>query len=187
MYDRIVLTYNTYETKEFGYTKTHVVIREMYMEDTAKHLEGTVDNKAGYQSQYAADRAARRFEAMLKHGHEVYFDHAHSGLEVHLLWQHYDRDEQGRQMYCDVSFENLGRGFRQIEEGMRFLRKIGRRIEKGRYGEVRGGVGSHTFSSPCDVLEALGRMRKSVQVQYDRGLEGWISTGAKILRVVEAA
>lgn len=187
MRDKIQLTYETYETSEHGFTQTHVVVREMYVEDTRRHLEGTVDNKAGYQSQHYADQAARRFEAMLEQGHEVYFDHAFSSLEVHLRWQHYDKDEEGRQMYCEVCFENLGRSFRQIEDAMKFLRKIGRRIEKARYGEARGPVGSHTFKTPDDVLAVLARMKTSVQIRRDRGLEAWVATDAKVLHKLEEA
>lgn len=177
------LTYATYETHEHGYTKTHVVVREMYKEETAEALEGTVDNKAGYGTEQAAVLQGHRFQAVLDAGHETHYSSTCMGLDVHLVWQHYQKDEDGTQLYCDVSYQHLGRSFNRIQEAMRFLQNVGRSIERAkaaRHNEnatFQSGVrkvANHTFDRPEDLLAALRRMKKSVQVTHDRALETWV-------------
>jgi len=190
MFNKTRLTYSTYTTASHGYTQTHVVIREMYEEDTLKHLEDTVDNKAGYTTMAYAEAAGRRYQAMLDMGHEVHYSTSTYGLEIHLRWQHYELEADGTQTYCDAAYDSLGRTFGQIEEGMRFLRKIGRAIEKTKAtrrnqeatfkSDVRA-VSSHTFDRPEDMLAALARMKKSAQVQLDRSTEAWVLTEAKVV------
>lgn len=170
MYDKTQLTYETYQTHSHGYGQTHVVVREMYVEDTAAHLEGTVDNKAGYGTVSAAEQQGRRFRAMLEAGHEVHFDHTTCGLVVHLRWQHYEVVD-GRQTYCSVTYEDMGRSFGQHEKAMKFLRELGRRVQKTR-GQHRGHVTDHDFSTPQVVLEVLASMRKMTAVRRD--FDAWV-------------
>jgi hypothetical protein len=179
MYDKTQITYETYQSESHGYRFTHVVIREMYVEDTAAHLEGTVDNKSGYGSMAYAEQAGRRFGAMLDGGHTSYFDHTTSGLHVHLKWQHFEFVD-GEQTYCSVAYEELGRSFGQIEKAMRFLRTLGRRVEKDTCGEARGRVTDHSLSRPEDVLRVLARMKKTAQVRFDRAFEAWVLTDVKL-------
>lgn len=196
MYNNTQLTYQTYETESHGYRMTHVVIREMYREDTEKHLEGTVDNKAGYGTPEAAVLMGRRYQAMLDAGHPVHFDCTTSGLNIHLRWQHFEKDADGTQQYCDVAYEDLGRSLGQIKEAMKFLQKIGRSIEKikaarrnekATFKSDPRDVSNHTFDRPEDVMLALGRMRKTAQVRYDRALEATVLTDTELVGAGKAA
>jgi hypothetical protein len=193
MYDKTALTYETYETEIHGYRMTHVVVRRMYQEDVAVHLAGTVDNKAGYGTLEAAKQQARRFQSMLDASHTTYFDPTLSGLQVHLRWQHYHGSD-GTLDYCEPVYQDLGRALGQIEEGIKFLKDIGRRIEKIRAkrrseespypSDVRP-VSNHTFSRPQDLLEALARMKGTLQVRRD--FDGWVLTDVKMLGPARAA
>lgn len=187
MYDKTQLTYETYQSEAHGYQFTHVVVRDMYVEDVEEHLERTVDNKAGYGTMAIAEKEGRRFQAMLDAGHDRYFEHKTYGRTIHLKWQHYERDEDGRQRYCSVAYEDLGRSFGQIENAMRFLRVVGRRVQKDWGGDPRGTVTDHNFKTPQEVLRVLARMKKTAQVRYDRGLETYVLTDVKLVPGREAA
>jgi hypothetical protein len=192
MYDKTALTYETYETETHGYRMTHVVVRRMYQEDVAVHLAGTVDNKAGYGTLEAAKQQARRFQSMLDANHTTYFDTTLSGLQVHVRWQHYYGSD-GILDYCEPAYEDLGRSLSQIEEGLKFLKDIGRRIEKIRakrsektpYPHHLQPVSNHTFSCPQEMLEALAHMKETMQVRRD--FDGWVLTDVKMLGPARAA
>jgi hypothetical protein len=185
MYDKTTLTFETYETESHGYRQTHVVIRRMYLEDTASHLEGAIDNKAGYGTLEAAKGQELRFRRMLEAGHRSFFDSCTSGLLVHVRWQHY-RGSDGTLDYCEPAYDELGRTLGQIEEGLRFLKMIGRKIERAKArrrselamhpSDVRP-VSNHTFGCPEDLLEALGRAKGFVQIRRD--FDGWVLTEVK--------
>jgi hypothetical protein len=173
MYDKTQITFEVFKSLRHGYEHTHLVIREMYVEDTATHLEGTVDNKAGYGSPAYAQAAARKFQSLLDAGHTQYFDHTSSGLVPHLRWQHFEIVE-GKRTYCAVAYDDLGRSFGQIEKALGFLRKLARRIEKVRYGEIRGSNTDNFLSDPEEVLSVLGRMKKATKVRLDSTSNLWV-------------
>lgn len=186
--NKTALTYETYRTQTHGYDHTHVVVRLMYVEDTAERLEGTVDNKDGYGSPEAAARMGETLQAMLDAGHKVHFEPTIRGLHVHVRWQHYYGG--GELDYCEPAYEDLGRSLGQIDEGMKFLKKIGRRIEKARatrrdreavYKSGPRPVSNHTFSRPEDFLAALARMKESFEVRRDPAYHAWVLTDAKKL------
>jgi hypothetical protein len=193
MYNKTAITYETFETESHGYRQTHVVIRRMYLEDTAAHLEGAIDNKAGYGTIEAAKQQERRFRQMLEAGHTTFFDSCTSGLVVHVRWQHYLRSD-GTLDYCEPAYDDLGRSLGLIEEGLKFLKTIGRKIERAKAkrrsekapcpSDVRP-VSNHTFACPEDLLEALGRTKDFVQIRRD--FDGWVLTDVKQLGPARAA
>ena len=182
------ITYTIDGYERHGYKFTRVTVRRMREEKVAELLEGAIDNKAGYGTADAARGQEARYRALQERGVESIYDSlCVSGLHLSIEWQHYEADG-----FCDPHFPELGRGFGEIETAMRFLRKIGGRIEKAvaarrnREAPVDGykysphRVSSHTFSSPHDFVDALARMRGSVQVARDRSSETWLATEAKI-------
>jgi len=190
MRDNTALTFETFQDRRHNYDFTHVVVRTMYRINTRAALEGTVDNKAGYGTEDAARRQGLLFQTLLDLGHEEHFDVCtFADLSIHLEWQHYHPADGGEMGYCDPHFEDLGRGFKDIEAAMKFLKRLGGSIERQRvrqateagYQPSLRSVSSYSFESPQRVLGALGRMKGSVQIQRLPGNHVWVMTDAKIL------
>lgn len=191
MRDQTTLTFETFENSKHNYDFTHVVIRTMYRINTREALAGTVDNKAGYGSEDACRRQAVRFQKLLDLGHEEHFDVCTFRTpDIHIEYQHYFPTDGGPMGYCEPRFVDLGRGFSQIEEGMKFLKRLGGHIERQRVREATETayqpslrrVSSHTFENPQRVLQALGRMKGSVQVRWlPVDLHLWVMTDAKLV------
>lgn len=194
MRDKTALTFETYDNASNGYSFTHVVVRTMYRVNTRDALEGTVDNKAGYGDMDAARRQAARFQNLLDLGHEEHFDVCtFASPNIHIEYMHYFPADGGERDYCAPRFEDLGRGFSEIEAGMKFLKRLGGYVERQRLREATEAVyqphlrnvSNNSFANPQRVLEALGRMKESVQVQRLPGDHLWVMTDAK--RVPRAA
>lgn len=188
MLDKTAFTFETFQTQRSGYDHTHVVIRQMHVENTAECLEGTVDNKAGYGSLDACAREANRFRALLEAGHKTFFDTMLNGLSIHIRWQHYTGG--GTLDYCGPEYEELGKSLGQIERGLKFLKKVGRTIERARAAErskeygydapVRP-VSNDTFLRPNGLIAALARTKGMFQVRRSRSLDSWVLTTVKIV------
>lgn len=187
MLDKTTITFETFKTQRSGYDHTHVVIRHMYVEDTEERLEGTVDNKAGYGSLDACARERVRFQRLLEAGHKTFFDHMSGGLYVHIRWQHYTGG--GTLDYCEPDYEELGKSLGQIEEGLKFLKKVGRTIERARAAQRRKeygydalrAVSNNTFSRPEDLIAALAKTKGVLQIRRSQSLDSWVLTDVKIL------
>lgn len=191
MPDTQVLTFETFQNSRHGYDFTHVVIRTMRAVDTAEALENTVDNKAGYGNLEVAKREGLKFKALLAAGYPEHYDTTcFDEVYVHIEWQHYrpmDCGSNDPHDYCEPTFVDMGRNFRRMERGMKFLRRLGKAVERERVRENTESaykpslrpVSQHSFASPDRVLGALGRMKGSVQVCQQGHV--WVPTDAKII------
>jgi hypothetical protein len=164
----LVRTYDNH-----GWTMTEITVSSVDVETIEKKIDGCVDNKVGYQSAAIAAQQERKFRAIAAAGHtHVYSTHTY-GLRLTLRWQHYTRPSGERDGYCDPVFEDLGRDFAGVERGVKFLRKLGARVEKMRAatsgGDARS-VSNVSFYSPERVIEAL-RVMKCAQIEFNRELD----------------
>jgi len=162
-YETTAIAFETYTIREGSYDHTYVRIFQCYVQDVAEEFEGTVDNKAGYGDAEAAKRVGIELQALMDGGHQTHYQSTTSqSLNCHIDFQHYQHNGSER-LFCSPSF-NLGGSFREHEEGMKLLKRLGRKLEKMRGNDGRN-VGNWTFDvGPDKIMEALRSMRGLIEV-----------------------
>lgn len=182
MYDKTATTFSIRQYNEQGYRFTEICIRQCYVNSVQEQLDGCVDNKAGYQSLEIAQFAAAKFGKVLAAGHESTYSPVTYGLEITIRFQHYVNRDGVADGYCDPNFDTVGKGFSGMEEGMKFLRKLGKTVEKLRAepGNNPREVSSHTFESPERIITALRKL-KIVEITFDRDLDETVRVKAEAI------
>lgn len=172
-----------------GYNFTEITIRRQYKNSVVDLIQGCVGNRAGYGSIEIAARKEQEYRAILDANHEHVYESTFNGLEVSIVWQHYDNGS-GELDYCDPRYDSLGRHLSDIEKGLKFLRRVGGVVEAQRAKQTGGDLrksSDHSFMRPERVLAALRSMRGLVEVQYDRSLGATLRVKGPKPAISEAA
>lgn len=158
-------------TSQGGYAHVRVVIKAGR---AIPLTEAVAECQAGkrYCDEEVNERVAPRLQELSEQGFNTLFDHYSGDMYICIEWQVYKR-EAGKTEYCQPSYESLGQEFNQIERAMKFLRKVGSRVETVRarqaskkhgYKVSKADTRNDTFRSVEEVVEAL-KFLKAVQVQ----------------------
>lgn len=163
-----VLCYWLEWKREGNYTMLYLSITEGTERSIPELLEGTVDNKAGYGTPDAADRMHDWYTRLLEAGHQILIDPMGwegSFPRIIIRYQEYQPYHTGDQPgYCQPSFTLGTGGFSDIERGAKFLRRLGRAIEKAsaeRRGDSHAQIQARdsSFKDPVAVIEGLHRLK----------------------------
>jgi hypothetical protein len=139
-------------TDSSGYVHTVISINYCYVEKLTDLLEGTVDNKAGYGDAESAVAIGVELQGLLDEGYKTRLTTSMSGLNIRLSYLHYNDG------YCEPNV-SVGENFGVMENGMKFLKRLGRFMGRNTTRDVFHG----TFRSHFAVFEALQAMRGTVE------------------------
>lgn len=169
----------------------HLWVGEYDEVSAAERLAGTVDNKDGYNSNApdggaeTAVKMGRVFAAMLRDGHETFYDWSYGSWTFSVRYQVYQEPGDGplraRPHYCDprVEFPDKIAGAKWV---LKLIDKIGRKVERERAKKRKAETGNdypvrdvsdRSLEQLQDVVAALGAVG-AVRVDWWTGpAEGW--------------
>lgn len=170
----------TSSISEGGYEHVRVIIKGSRAVPLTEAVSECQNGKRYYDAE-VNERVGAHLQELSGQGFNTLYDHYSGDMYICIEWQVFKR-EGGNTEYCRPTYESLGQEFPQIERAMKFLRKVGSRIETVRAREAAKATGwkcskhpttNDTFKSVEEVVAAL-KFLKAVQVskvefgRYDR-------------------
>jgi len=131
-------------------------------------IEKCVDNKIGYKNPQIAQEQKEKYEDLKSRGIDSVYSITFSDrdLDVRLHWQLYRGDpDDGTAEWCDVSYDGMGRRAEAIATGLRFLKKIARRIARACGRSVTGDNIEWALKDPDEFVKFVMRTKDAVLVQ----------------------
>lgn len=167
--DTIFFTVST--SNEHGYEKVRVTVKAGRATAITDAVEECRTGKRYCEDEVNA-RVMPQLQELADQGFKTLCDHYSGDMYLSIEWQVYER-EGNVTRYCRPTYESLGQEFGQIEVAMKFLRKVGGRIETARRRETqkrythkvsKQPVRNCTFESADEFIDAL-RALKAVQIR----------------------
>ncbi len=158
--------------RRVGHRYGQLYLRFFYAEERSMQLQaaGTIGNRAGYGTDEMAKKMGRWYLGLLEQGHQIELQSLRYDAPapaITIRWQEYDPDDPSHcPSYCDPDVEQIGDGqFTAIQNGAKFLRKVGRRIAKR---NDRDDLGNWVLKDPTQVIDAL----KSMGARHTKVIQG---------------
>ncbi len=155
----------TRDTSHGGYTTDKLWVGEYAAADAAERLAGTIDNKAGYNSDApdggaeVAARMGRGFAKLIADGHTRFYDWCFHARSFSIGYQVYQDADAERPNYCRPGLDLPGE-LTSANWALALLNKVARRIERRRarargHGFDARDVQDESIKQMQDVIEAL--------------------------------
>lgn len=162
------MTFRVYDRHDGQHTTRCISIQSRVRRDIGDVIERCRENEIGYETQDAADSMRARMELLQEQGNTVHYDPDFNEDETYIRLEYLLYERDGETRFCTPEI-HVGRRLHVMERSLKFLRKLGRNVER-RKARAQGRrfqspVSQSTYADPDAMLGALRAMRSMVEVE----------------------